>query len=79
MSEIDSSDRERLEIIKDAYESGMRYGLITPDMQITQWLAIGLKRVEENQKITSEELAAIDKMGGTDHADPFIDPRKKLI
>ncbi|KKQ91904.1 MAG: hypothetical protein UU16_C0030G0007 [Candidatus Woesebacteria bacterium GW2011_GWA2_40_7] len=73
------SDQIRLSLIKDAYGRGMRYGQITPDMQIAQWLAVGLKRMEEGQDLFPESLEAIDRMGGTDHPDPFIDPRRKLI
>ncbi|QQG42155.1 MAG: hypothetical protein HYV90_02465 [Candidatus Woesebacteria bacterium] len=72
-------DKIRLSLINDAYKRGMRYGQITPDMQIAQWMAIGLKRLEEGKILTSEALEAIDRMGGTDHPDPFIDPRRKLI
>jgi len=73
MSEIlFNPDEIRLDIIKKAYKSGMRYGRITPEMQIAPWLAIGLKRLEKNHNLTVSEIAEIDKMGGTDHPDPTL-------
>lgn len=69
---VSNTDSIRLSVIEEAYSRGMRYENITPDMQIAPWLAIGLKRMAENQKVTLETIAKIDKMGGTDHPDPWF-------
>jgi hypothetical protein len=68
----ENTDELRISVINDAFRRGMRAENITPDMQLAQWLVIGLKRLGEGQRITPEDVAGIDKMGGTDHPDPFV-------
>jgi hypothetical protein len=67
-----NTDEIRINVINDAFRRGMRAGNITPDMQLAQWLVIGLKRLGEGRSITPEDVTGIDKMGGTDHPDPFV-------
>jgi hypothetical protein len=67
-----SPEQLRIEVIKEAYGRGVRYENITPDMQLAPWLAIGLKRLGEGQDLTPEDITGIDKMGGTDHPDPYV-------
>jgi hypothetical protein len=68
----ENTDEIRINVINEAFRCGMRVEDITPDMQLAQWLVIGLKRLGEGRAITSEDIAGIDKMGGTDHPDPWV-------
>ena len=70
----ESPEEMKISVINEAYVRGMRYENVIPDMQLAQWLVIGLKRLGEGQKLTPEDIARIDKMGGTDHPDPWVGP-----
>jgi len=67
-----SAEEIRISVINEAFNVGMRFENITPDMQLAQWLVIGLKRLGEGRAVNPEDIIRIDKMGGTDHLDPWV-------
>jgi hypothetical protein len=67
-----SAEEIRIDVINEAFGNGMRVENITPEMQLAQWLVVGLKRLGEGRAINPEDIIRIDKMGGTDHPDPYV-------
>jgi hypothetical protein len=65
-------DEMKIDMIREAFGRGVRFENITPDMQLAQWLVIGLKRLGEGRDLVPEDIAEIEKMGGTDHPDPYV-------
>jgi hypothetical protein len=53
-----------------AYDNG--FNVDDPDNQISPTIRTGVKRLRENKPVTPEDIADIEKMGGTDHPDPWV-------
>lgn len=68
----ENPEEMKISVVNEAFNRGLRFENITPDMQLAQWLVIGLKRLGESRTLTSEDISGIDKMGGTDHPDPWV-------
>ncbi len=59
-----------LSTIQEAYAKG--FDVDDPDKQISPTIRIGVKRLREGKNLTLEDIDKIEKMGGTDHPDPFF-------
>ena len=67
---IVSSREIVLNSIYEAYHKG--FNVDDPDNQISPTIRIGVKRLREKKSLTPEDITEIEKMGGTDHPDPWV-------
>ncbi|MCH7730307.1 hypothetical protein IID21_02125 [Patescibacteria group bacterium] len=68
--ERNSGNSIRLKTIYGAYQRGLRCDNL--ERQPAQWVVSGLERLEGGGRLTVEDLDKIDRMGGTDHPDPWF-------
>lgn len=62
----------QLNLIRSAYERGMRTSNIKPEDQLAPWMILGLKALEEEQQLSASDVQRYQEMGGTDHPDPTL-------
>jgi hypothetical protein len=65
-----SQEQIMLDLILEAYQKG--WNVDDPNKQISPTIQIGVKRLKEGQELTTEDIIKIEKMGGTDHPDPWV-------
>jgi len=65
-----SSVEIMLENIQTAYDN--KWDVDDPERQFAPTIRIGVKRLKEGKKLTIEDVEKIEKMGGTDHPDPWV-------
>lgn len=65
-----------LEMIRTAFEKG--WDVDNPDKQFAPVIRIGVKRLREGKQLTADDIEKIEKMGGTDHPDPWINLNKLI-
>lgn len=53
-----------------AYQNG--WDVDNPDNQISPTIRTGVKRLREGRNLTVNDIQKIEKMGGTDHPDPWV-------
>lgn len=59
-----------LKSIREAFEKG--FDVDDPNNQVSPTIRIGVKRLKEGKELTVEDVAEIEKAGGTDHPDPWF-------
>lgn len=73
--ERESPEETKLKILTEAYLlRGMTYENIKPEMQLPQWMTIGLMRFGRGKKITLTDIEEMEGAGGTREPDPWVGP-----
>ncbi len=68
----ENDNNVQLSLIQDAFKRGMRSYNLDPRSQIAPWLIQGLRTLEQEKALKSDDVQNFMEMGGTDHPDPTL-------